>query len=77
MHPKPLPTHPAERPQIHANGNIPLPPAVLRIGDAPHDWLFPQVAAKFLAVRDAEKTPEAPQQADPNAVRELYVEFNG
>ena len=39
--------------------------------------LFPQVAAKFLAVRDAEKTPEAPQQADPNAVRELYVEFNG
>ena len=43
--------------------------------------LFPQVAAKFLSVRDAEKAPEpapeAPGQADPNAVRELYVEFKG
>lgn len=26
-------------------GNITLPPTVLRIADAPHDWLFPQVAA--------------------------------
>ena len=39
--------------------------------------LFPQVAAKFLAVRDAEKAPEAARQTDPNAVRELYVEFQG
>ena len=39
--------------------------------------LFPQVAAKFLAVRDAEKAPEAARQTDPNAVRELYVEFKG
>ena len=33
------------------------------------------------SVRDAEKAPEpapeAPGQADPNAVRELYVEFKG
>jgi sterol 3beta-glucosyltransferase len=26
-------------------GNIPLPDTVLRIEDAPHDWLFPQMAA--------------------------------
>ena len=47
--------------------------------------LFPQVAPKFLAWRDgphdepasapAEKKPAAP--ADPNAVRELYVEYKG
>ena len=43
--------------------------------------LFPQVAPKFLAWRDGPKeeqpaeTPKAP--ADPNAVRELYVEFKG
>ena len=38
-------------------------------------------AAKFLAGRDADKTPEdapqPPKQTDPNAVRELYVEFQG
>ena len=44
--------------------------------------LFPQVAPKFLAWRDGPKeepTPaEAPKApADPNAVRELYVEFKG
>ncbi len=47
--------------------------------------LFPQVAPKFLAWRDgphdepasapAAKKPAAP--ADPNAVRELYVEYKG
>ena len=44
--------------------------------------LFPQVAPKFLAWRDGPKeevkpaeAPKAP--ADPNAVRELYVEFKG
>lgn len=41
--------------------------------------LFPQVAPKFLAWRDGPK--EAPKaeapKADPNAVRELYVEFKG
>lgn len=26
-------------------GNIPLPTSILRVEDAPHDWLFPQVAA--------------------------------
>ncbi len=35
MHPKPLPTHPAERPQIHANGNIPLPPSTESASDHP------------------------------------------
>ena len=47
--------------------------------------LFPQVAPKFLAWRDGPhdepaKAPEAPKTsapADPNAVRELYVEFKG
>ncbi|MBQ6368990.1 MAG: pyruvate carboxylase subunit B [Parasporobacterium sp.] len=49
--------------------------------------LFPQVAPKFLAYRDSDKTeaasskaPEAAAKAapaDPNAVRELYVEFKG
>ena len=47
--------------------------------------LFPQVAPKFLAWRDGPhdepaKTPEAPKAAapaDPNAVRELYVEYKG
>jgi len=48
--------------------------------------LFPQVAPKFLAWRDGPKedpavpAPAAPKEtapADPNAVRELYVEFKG
>ena len=47
--------------------------------------LFPQVAPKFLAWRDGPhdepaKAPEAPNAAapaDPNAVRELYVEYKG
>ena len=49
--------------------------------------LFPQVAPKFLAWRDGPhdepapaKAPEVPQAvapADPNAVRELYVEYKG
>ena len=47
--------------------------------------LFPQVAPKFLAWRDGPhdepaKAPEAPKAAapaDPNAVRELYVEYKG
>ena len=49
--------------------------------------LFPQVAPKFLAWRDgphdepaaAPAAPAAPakKQADPNAVRELFVEFKG
>ena len=49
--------------------------------------LFPQVAPKFLAYRDSDHTEEAPAKApeaaakaapaDPNAVRELYVEFKG
>ena len=49
--------------------------------------LFPQVAPKFLAYRDSDKTEAAPAKAqeaaakaapaDPNAVRELYVEFKG
>ena len=50
--------------------------------------LFPQVAPKFLAWRDgpheapAPEPPKAepqaaPKPADPNAVRELYVEFKG
>ena len=49
--------------------------------------LFPQVAPKFLAYRDSDKTEEVPAKAqeaaakaapaDPNAVRELYVEFKG
>ena len=47
--------------------------------------LFPQVAPKFLAWRDGThdepaKAPEAPKAAapaDPNAVRELYVEYKG
>ncbi len=49
--------------------------------------LFPQVAPKFLAWRDGPhdepapaKAPEAPKTAapaDPNAVRELYVEYKG
>ena len=42
--------------------------------------LFPQVAPKFLAWRDGPKEEEKPAEApkapaDPNAVRELYVEF--
>ena len=46
--------------------------------------LFPQVAPKFLAWRDGPKeepkpaeAPKAAAPADPNAVRELYVEFKG
>ena len=48
--------------------------------------LFPQVAPKFLAWRDgphdeapAAKPAEVPKvaPADPNAVRELYVEYKG
>ena len=45
--------------------------------------LFPQVATKFLTWRDGPKEElkpaEAPKAApaDPNAVRELYVEFKG
>jgi oxaloacetate decarboxylase alpha subunit len=42
--------------------------------------LFPQVAPKFLAYRDGPHQAEAPVQAsvsDPNAVRELYVEYKG
>ena len=47
--------------------------------------LFPQVAPKFLTWRDGPhdepaKAPEAPKAAapaDPNAVRELYVEYKG
>ena len=44
--------------------------------------LFPQVAPKFLAWRDGPKEDEKPvappkAPADPNAVRELYVEFKG
>lgn len=49
--------------------------------------LFPQVAPKFLAYRDSDHTEAAPAEApeaavkaapaDPNAVRELYVEFKG
>ena len=51
--------------------------------------LFPQVAPKFLAYRDGPKetapaapaasaAPAAPaKSADPNAVRELYVEWKG
>ena len=38
--------------------------------------LFPQVAPKFLAKRDAAPEEAAPA-ADPNAVRELYVEWKG
>ena len=42
--------------------------------------LFPQVAPKFLAVRDGAQKEEASaaapaKAADPNAVRELYVEY--
>ncbi|MCI8841970.1 MAG: oxaloacetate decarboxylase subunit alpha, partial [Oscillibacter sp.] len=46
--------------------------------------LFPQVAPKFLAWRDGPHdepaaAPAAPKAAlaDPNAVRELFVEFKG
>ena len=44
--------------------------------------LFPQVAPKFLAWRDGPKKEEKPAEVpkvpvDPNAVRELYVEFKG
>ena len=41
--------------------------------------LFPQVAPKFLAKRDAAPEEAAPAAvaADPNAVRELYVEWKG
>ena len=44
--------------------------------------LFPQVAPKFLAWRDGpHDEPAAPapakKPADPNAVRELFVEFKG
>ena len=45
--------------------------------------LFPQVAPKFLAWRDgphdepAAAPAPAAKAADPNAVRELYVEFKG
>ena len=43
--------------------------------------LFPQVAPKFIANRDnpatqaAPAAAPAPTKADPNAVRELYVEY--
>ena len=36
--------------------------------------LFPQVAPKFLAWRDGPKEPPKPAE-DPNAVRELFVEY--
>ena len=45
--------------------------------------LFPQVAPKFLQWRDGPHDPPVPPKpeplkpADPNAVRELYVEFKG
>ena len=46
--------------------------------------LFPQVAPKFLAWRDGPheepkpaEAPKAAAPADPNAVRELYVEYKG
>ena len=47
--------------------------------------LFPQVAPKFLAWRDGPhdepakpaEPPKAAAPADPNAVRELYVEYKG
>ncbi len=44
--------------------------------------LFPQVAPKFLKWRDGPHdepaaAPAAPKAADPNAVRELYVEYRG
>ena len=39
--------------------------------------LFPQVAPKFISNRDKPVAPAAPTAApaDPNAVRELYVEY--
>ena len=38
--------------------------------------LFPQVAPKFLQWRDGpHEAPEPPKPADPNAVRELFVEY--
>ena len=39
--------------------------------------LFPQVAPKFIANRDKPAAPTAPAATptDPNAVRELYVEY--
>ena len=42
--------------------------------------LFPQVAPKFLQKRDTPEETAAPAPAkptDPNAVRELYVEWKG
>ena len=43
--------------------------------------LFPQVAPKFIEKRDAPAETVAPapaaKPADPNAVRELYVEWKG
>ena len=39
--------------------------------------LFPQVARKFMDARNNPKPVEAPKPADPNAVRELYVEDLG
>lgn len=45
--------------------------------------LFPQVAPKFLAWRDgpheapAAQPPQTAAPADPNAVRELFVEYKG
>ncbi len=42
--------------------------------------LFPQVATKYFDIRDGKaEAPAAPAapKADPNAVRELYVEFKG